>query len=158
MKLLKEIDPKLYESGREVPTEPGDIEDDTEVLLLARFKTLESNIAVEGLVSARGAGYTGVDFRQANQDGEPVGETYKAEIDSRGIIGRLVLHDGELVHAREGYFLRYGNLADDALTQELERLLEEDEEARLPVHFLMGGAQADLAKRELGLNRQNTDL
>jgi hypothetical protein len=120
MKLLKEIDPKLYALGVDECAEPIDIQIDTaveagSVLYVARFWTPQQ-LALEGLVTVHSLENDCIDFQQANIEGELVGMPYRATIDDTGVIGPVTLTDRQVVRTEEGYLVQLGDAMDDELT------------------------------------------
>jgi hypothetical protein len=144
MKVLREIPKTEYDADRDASTVP-EVEDDTEVLFIARFWASREQVAVQALVSVYGLEDHEIDFQQVSDDGEPIGVPYEAPIDESGIIGALILRDGRVLHVQEGYLLQCGDSLDD----EFAALIAEQERQLVPVHVTVGGAAGDQARREL---------
>jgi hypothetical protein len=145
MKLLRNIENTAYDTGRGVCTEPDDIEKFIGSLFVARFWDTREEAAVEGLVIVQGLDENTIDFQQSNDDGELVGDRYKANIDGNGVMGSLTLRDEQDIHAAEGYLHRYGESLDD----ELADFLSNYENELVPVRVTLGGEHGELARREL---------
>lgn len=148
MKIFREIAKPDYETGRDSSVVP-EVEDGTDPIFVARFWASAEQLAVEGLVSVHAVFEGEVGFHQLDDDGEPVGVSYEAPIDDNGILGPLTLRDGRVLHAQEGYLMSYGDTLDD----ELAELVAQDEHNLVPVHVTVGGAEGDLKRQELAIQR-----
>ena len=116
MKLLREIDPKVYALGEDERAELvfiQDVEEETSGLYVARFWTPQ--IALEGLVKVHLVDGDRIHFQQANIEAELVGMPYNAVIDDTGLIGPVSLTDGQVVRTEEGYLMQLGDVMDDEL-------------------------------------------
>jgi hypothetical protein len=142
MKLLKEIGRQEYESGKDICTLPEDVEDNTRPLFLARFWAEAENLAVEGLVIVEAVNDGAIDFSQASDDGLPASTRYEAPINPDGIIGSLILRDGRVLHAQEGYLKRFGDPLDDELADAIAAQMAQYESAQVPALVTSGSRQA----------------